>query len=291
MDAPETQGEQARAAQTQNSDAELATDAAHPKSVGSDLHSHLDQASHDDAAPEREATVHVVLREGSEAAPSEQAEQGGQDDAPRAAVKRKRRSRQVPVEIDMDAARALVPKVEALLLSSDRPANAPRLAQLLGLVPAEAEQSGVDAAREEHACAMVAASVRELNGQLEATGRAFRVELLSGGYRVMTLPAHADVVGKLHKARTQSKLSKAAVEALAVIAYRQPVTRAELESIRGVSCGEVLRTLVERRLVTVKGRAEELGRPLIYGTTPQFLEHFGLTSIKDLPSAAEGLAG
>jgi segregation and condensation protein B len=217
-------------------------------------------------------------------------------DAPAAVNKRKRRSRSVPVEVDIEAARALVPKLEAVLISCDRPVQATRIAQLLGLLPMEhAAEAAASAdvamrqAREEHACATVAASVRELNQQLGASGRAFRVELLGGGYRVMTLPEHADVVSKLHKARSQTKLSRAAVETLAVIAYRQPMTRAELESIRGVSCGEVLRTLVERRLVTVKGRAEELGRPLIYGTTPQFLEHFGLTSIKDLPTATEGL--
>lgn len=207
-------------------------------------------------------------------------------------VKRKRKSRAAPIEIDPAAAASLVPKLEAVLISCDRPMHAVRLGQLLGLLPMDAEgEAPADATRVEQASALIAQVVRTLNQQLEASARSFRVELLSGGYRVMTLSEHADVVAGLHKVRQQTKLSRAAVESLAVIAYRQPMTRAELESIRGVSCGEVLRTLVERRLVTVKGRAEELGRPLIYGTTPQFLEHFGLASIKDLPSAAEGLTG
>ena len=79
------------------------------------------------------------------------------------------------------------------------------------------------------------------------------------------------------------RLSKPALETLAIIAYRQPVTRAELEAIRGVACGEVVRTLMERRLVKITGRAEELGRPMLYGTTRQFLDTFGLASVKDLP--------
>jgi segregation and condensation protein B len=82
-------------------------------------------------------------------------------------------------------------------------------------------------------------------------------------------------------------LSRAGLESLAIIAYRQPVTRAQLEAIRGVACGEVLRTLMDRRLITIKGRAEELGRPLLYATTKEFLDAFGLSSIKDLPSVGD----
>jgi segregation and condensation protein B len=240
-----------------------------------------------DAMQAQEPVAHVVVSSGETAhAAGEEGEPAAQASAQ---TRRKRRSRSAPIEIDPAAALALVPKVEAILISCDRPLPAQRLGQLLGLLPSDAEASTPDQARTEQAAALIAACVRTLNQQLEGSGRAFRVELLSGGYRVMTLPEHADVVAGLHKARQQTKLSRAAIESLAVIAYRQPVTRAELESIRGVACGEVLRTLVERRLVTVKGRAEELGRPLIYGTTPQFLEHFGLASIKDLPTAAEGL--
>ena len=80
---------------------------------------------------------------------------------------------------------------------------------------------------------------------------------------------------------------RAAVETLAIIAYKQPITRAQLEAIRGVSCGEVIKSLMDRRIITIKGRAEELGRPMLYGTTRQFLDHFGLASIKDLPTVQE----
>ena len=104
----------------------------------------------------------------------------------------------------------------------------------------------------------------------------------------MTLPAFADALSSFHQARQSQRLSRPALETLAVVAYRQPMTRASLEAIRGVACGEVLRTLIERRMVTVTGRAEELGRPMLYGTTKHFLELFGLATLKDLPSVEDG---
>ena len=103
----------------------------------------------------------------------------------------------------------------------------------------------------------------------------------------MTVPKWRGVIASFHGLSAQQRMSKASVETLAIIAYKQPVTRAKLEAIRGVACGEVLRSLIERRLVTIVGRAEELGRPMLYGTTKGFLEAFGLASLKDLPSAAE----
>jgi len=107
----------------------------------------------------------------------------------------------------------------------------------------------------------------------------------------MTLPDHAAAIAAFHGAASQSKLSRAAVETLAIIAYRQPVTRATLEAIRGVACGEVVRTLLERKLIAIAGRAEELGRPMLYATSKQFLDAFGLASNKDLPALSDlGLA-
>jgi segregation and condensation protein B len=138
---------------------------------------------------------------------------------------------------------------------------------------------------------LVASAVASLNEEYERSGRSFRVESVSGGYRVMTLPAHAKAVAALAGERDTAKLSRPGVETLAIIAYRQPVTRAELEAIRGVACGEVLRSLMERRLVAIVGRAEELGRPMLYGTTRHFLEAFGLSSLKDLPTPAEFKGG
>lgn len=173
----------------------------------------------------------------------------------------------------------LVPAaVEACLLASDRPLSAARLAQALSL--------GVDA----HSKAQVESAIDDLNAVYQQTGRAFRIQEVAGGYRIMTTPEVAGPVAVIRGAREQSRLSKSALEALAIIAYRQPIARAQVESIRGVSSGEVLKTLLDRRLIAIVGRAEEIGRPMLYGTTRQFLEAFGLASIADLPAVGEILA-
>lgn len=166
---------------------------------------------------------------------------------------------------------SLAPSLEAVLLSLDRPISAAKLAEAMGVPGAEP----IDLA------------VKELNASYESSGRAFRIESVAGGYRFMTMPAFAPVVAAFHRARAGNKLGRAAIETLSIIAYKQPITRAHLEAIRGVGCGEILRSLMDRRLVTIKGRAEELGRPILYGTTKEFLDAFGLATLKDLPSAAE----
>lgn len=207
------------------------------------------------------------------------------------ARKRKHSARQredVPA-LSQEMLDELVPQLEAILMSLDRPVPGARLAQGLGLIPGADEGSEIAAEGPVAKAAVkhVDQVIASLNAQYEASNRAFRIELLAGGYRVMTLPTFAGVLAAFHKRQTSAKLSRAAVETLAIIAYKQPLTRAELEAIRGVGCGEVLKTLLEKRLVTIKGRAEELGRPLLYGTTTEFLKHFGLSSIKDLPSPTE----
>ncbi|USN98189.1 MAG: SMC-Scp complex subunit ScpB [Phycisphaeraceae bacterium] len=166
-------------------------------------------------------------------------------------------------------------RVEALVFSSNRPVSPARLAEAL---PAQAGRAVTPSEIE--------ASIVRLNGVYEQTGRSFRVEHVAGGYRVMTRPELADVLAAFHRAQASSRLSRAAIETLAIVAYQQPVTRARLEAIRGVGCGEVLRSLLERRLVAVTGRAEELGRPMLYGTTRHFLDTFGMNSIKELPDPA-----
>lgn len=164
-------------------------------------------------------------------------------------------------------------RVEAILLTVDRPVSADTLGLAIG-----GEAGGG---------AQIQALVESLNDLYARTGRSFRIESVAGGYRLMTLSDHADVIAAFHKAKASSRLSRAGLETLAIIAYRQPITRAQLEAIRGVATGEVLKTLMDRRLVTVKGRAEELGRPMLYGTTREFLDAFGLSTIKDLPTVAE----
>ncbi len=183
----------------------------------------------------------------------------------------------------------LAPVLEAVLLSVDRPTPAERLAVGLQLakVKGEGDDAACDPAELAAAVELIARTVELLNAQYTETGRSFRALAVAGGYRLMTLPAFADRIAQYHQARVSGKLSRAAVETLAIIAYKQPLTKAALEAIRGVSCGEVLKTLMDRRLVTIKGRAEELGRPMLYGTTKQFLDQFGLVSIKDLPAPAD----
>lgn len=202
-------------------------------------------------------------------------------------------SKPVKVEVTPESVSA---SVEAVLLSVDRPIPAERLAQAIlrpqtlakAIAEADEEEGEADvAAATSVEIAKIDTAVAELNNAYEATGRAFRIESVAGGYRLMTLPQHAPVLAAFKRLKATGKLTRASVETLAIIAYRQPVTRAELEAIRGVACGEVLKNLLDRRLVTIKGRAEELGRPLLYGTTKQFLDHFGLASIKDLPAPAE----
>jgi len=107
----------------------------------------------------------------------------------------------------------------------------------------------------------------------------------------MTLPQYAEVLNSLHKTKQDSRLSPAQLETLAIVAYKQPILRAQVESIRGAASGEVLRALMDRHLVKIVGRAEELGRPMLYGTTKQFLEVFGLAGLKDLPQVEALNAG
>lgn len=172
--------------------------------------------------------------------------------------------------------------VEAILLTADRPVSAEQMAEVI----AGAGSAGPGATTP----GRVVQAIEALNRWYDQTGRSFRIEAVAGGYRAMTRPELAGVVESLRASRRAARLSRAAVETLAIIAYRQPVTRAELESIRGVACGEVLRSLLDRRLIRVAGRADELGRPLLYATTRRFLEAFGLASIRDLPpiDGAEG---
>lgn len=190
-------------------------------------------------------------------------------------------------------------RVEAVILSTDRALSPERIAIALGLIPEDIQLDANDAPAKpargrkrpqslvEEAISRVDVAVTELNTVYENTGRSFRIEAVAGGYRVMTLSKYAPDLARLRNAKVSSKLSRAAIETLAIVAYKQPMTRAELEAIRGVSCGEVLKSLLERRLITIKGRAEELGRPMLYGTTREFLDHFGLASIKDLPTVEE----
>ena len=161
--------------------------------------------------------------------------------------------------------------LEALLFAAEEPLSARRLAGLL----------------EEATPSLVDDLVRELNADYLRGARAFHVQSVAGGYRLMTRPEFASWVGELRAAGASPRLSQAALETLSIVAYKQPVTRSELESIRGVAVEGVLKTLVERELVRIAGREEGMGRPLLYGTTTHFLEYFGLPSLDALPRPDE----
>ena len=125
--------------------------------------------------------------------------------------------------------------------------------------------------------------MRRLNDLYDSSGRAFRVERVAGGYQLLTRAQFAGWVRRLEHVPPETRLSAPALETLAVIAYRQPVLRAEIEAIRGVNCGEILRQLMERDLVRIAGRSDELGRPYLYATTRHFLRMFGLEGLERLP--------
>src|SRR5688500_8459181 len=161
--------------------------------------------------------------------------------------------------------------VEALLFASDAPLTAGDIAR--------AEESLDEDA--------VEAAIQELRASYEGSGKAFQIYEVAGGYQIMTLPDFAPYLERFATVPQSSKLSQAALEALAVIAYRQPIDRSEIEEIRGVASSGVLRTLQDRALIDVVGRGEGLGRPMLYGTTAKFLEHFGFRSLDDLPRQEE----
>ena len=182
---------------------------------------------------------------------------------------------------------SITSRIEAVLMTADRPLGERKIASILGLI---ADSEATEESKSETSSPpikQVRDSIEALNGEYEKTGRSFRIESVAGGLQILTLPEFNEDIGRLKGVRNQAKLSQAALETLAIIAYRQPILRADLESIRGVACGEVLRGLMERRLVKIAGRAEELGRPMLYGTTKEFLEIFGLASLDDLPQAKE----
>ena len=157
--------------------------------------------------------------------------------------------------------------LEALLLSTHHPLTAGRVGEVIGL-------SSTKPVRQ---------AIKELNRRYEESGRSFRIEQVAGGYQILTLPHYGEHLKKLHQKEADAKLTKAALETLAIVAYKQPVLRADVEAIRGCACGETIRSLMEKHLVKIAGRAEEPGRPILYGTTKRFLELFGLNSVKDLP--------
>lgn len=161
--------------------------------------------------------------------------------------------------------------VEAVLFLAEEPITPKRIAVVAGL------RDAAEARR----------LVRQLQGLLETEGSAFNVQAIAGGYLLTTLPQYRSWLARLRQTHADLRLSAAAKETLAIIAYRQPITRAEIEAIRGVQCSDMLRLLMDRGLVRIVGREKTLGRPVLYGTTRKFLQLLGLNRIEDLPNIAQ----
>ncbi|MDZ7816799.1 MAG: SMC-Scp complex subunit ScpB [Planctomycetota bacterium] len=161
-------------------------------------------------------------------------------------------------------------KLEALLFASPEPLGAERLASIL-------EPEGASAAD-------VRECIEQLRKEYESHGHAFDIVEVARGYRLLTRGELSDVISRLNPPRRDKGLSEAAMETLAVIAYRQPVTEAQVDAVRGVNCEGALRTLLSKGLVVSAGRSEDPGRPMLYKTSDEFLKYFNLASLDDLPS-------
>ena len=161
--------------------------------------------------------------------------------------------------------------IGALLFASDRPLSIGRIAEALGDIDPD----------------IVANLMQELRGDIETQDLPYTLKEIAGGYQLATKPQYAPYIRRLFQIQKSRQLSKVILETLAIIAYKQPVTRAEVEAIRGVSVSHAFESLQEKRLIKVVGIAELPGRPKLYRTTDEFLVHFGLKNLKELPSIEE----
>lgn len=168
--------------------------------------------------------------------------------------------------------------IEALIFAADDPLPAKEIVNAIK----EIDGSDVEITEDD-----VEKTVDELNLKYNQNGIAFTILKIANGYIYATKPEHAKYVGYLSTEKSKRRLSQAALETLAIIAYKQPITKPELETIRGVNSDYTLNTLLEKNLITIKGRAETVGRPLLYVTTDEFLKYFGLRNISDLPKPRE----
>lgn len=161
--------------------------------------------------------------------------------------------------------------IESVLFAADSPVSLNDLVTLL---------DGVDAAA-------VKRSLDHLSEEYDRHPHSFQIVHIAGGYQLCARPQYARWVRRFYRGRVSSRLSQAALECLSIIAYKQPISRTEIEAIRGVNVEGVLRTLLERSLIRIAGRGEGVGRPLLYATTNEFLQYFGLNRLSDLPKLDE----
>jgi segregation and condensation protein B len=178
--------------------------------------------------------------------------------------------------------------LESLLFSAQKPMSTREMRDVLAATAANAEGDETIKAFKKTKDEAVTEALEELAREHEAAGRSYRLVCVAGAWQFASQPEYAPWLKSLvgHKSRPP-KLSQPGLETLAIIAYRQPLTRAEIEQVRGVAVDGVMQTLLERNLVEQMGRAEVIGRPMTFGTTASFLEYFGLRSLEDLPAADE----
>ncbi len=168
--------------------------------------------------------------------------------------------------------------VEALIFASDEPIDANSIA---GIIKSVLKSDEMDLILE------VEKAIMSLNKFYEDSKCAFRIIKIAGGYQFSTRPEYSRFVGFMNTEKRKKRLSQSALETLAIIAYKQPITKPEIEKIRGVSADYILSTLLEKNLICIKGRADTVGRPLLYGTTDEFLKYFGINDISELPKPRE----
>lgn len=168
--------------------------------------------------------------------------------------------------------------VEALIFSSDDVLTAGEIIKAI---------KGIDGDDVQISPEEVDDCINELNSKYEAQNLAFRIMRIANGYLFATTGEYSKYVGYLSSEKSKRRLSQAALETLSIIAYKQPITKPEIESIRGVNSDYILNTLLEKSLITITGRAETVGRPLLYSTTTEFLKYFGLNKLNDLPKPRE----
>jgi len=168
--------------------------------------------------------------------------------------------------------------IEALIFSSDEPISENEIIRAI---------KGIDGEEIEINSSDINSAIEELNNRYEEHGNSFKIKKIANGFIFATTEINAKYVGFLSSEKSKRRLSQAALETLAIIAYKQPITKPELEQIRGVNSDYILNTLLEKNLITITGRAETIGRPLLYGTTTEFLKYFGLFNLSDLPKPRE----
>lgn len=168
--------------------------------------------------------------------------------------------------------------IEALIFASDEVITTGEIINAIKKIDGE----DIDITSED-----VETCIDSLNEKYKQTEASFRIIKIAGGFSFSTKPDYAKYLGYLSTEKSKRRLSQAALETLAIIAYKQPITKPEIESIRGVNSDYMINTLLEKNLITIKGRAETIGRPLLYNTTDEFLKYFGLNKISDLPKPRE----